>query len=240
MNTSIVLFLLITLVYFFLKYKFFNSSYTPIITSIYLLLLLIIQFWTSALLIQSKCNSINYATVFFSSIVPWFFIIGLMIALLIVFPSWKAPFSNTFGYGLTLLGGIRTLLIKKILKSPSNENTTYNDAIREIYSDPSLIINEITPNNFEIFWSKMSPLFQENANLFKESMFKLVILKDLCSEFLWYLLAGLLAISLGYQYLLNAKCDRSVEELEKSQNEINTTIKENEEESNNVKTYSFD
>ena len=86
----------------------------------------------------------------------------------------------------------------------------------------------------------MSPLFQENANLFKESMYKLVILKDLCSEFLWYLLAGLLAISLGYQYLLNAKCDRSVEELEKSQNEINTTIKENEEESNNVKTYSFD
>ena len=74
-------------------------------------------------------------------------IFGSMIGILQAFPGWKAPFSNTIGYALSF--GVNSAFTK-LLKSKLPE------IVRKIFDDKSLMINEITPENWEPFLKKMS------------------------------------------------------------------------------------
>ena len=71
--------------------------------------------------------------------------------MLIQFPGWKAPFANTLGYLLLKLSGIERLM-RDILVPEDKASQELKPSIRQIYRDQSLLVNEITPQNFEQFW----------------------------------------------------------------------------------------
>ena len=66
-------------------------------------------------------------------------------------PGWKAPFSNTLGYLIVWLAGVNNSFFK-ILKQDNNQNKL----LQMVYKDPSTMINEITPENFDLFIARMN------------------------------------------------------------------------------------
>ena len=66
-------------------------------------------------------------------------------------PGWKAPFSNTLGYLVVWLAGVNSSFFK-ILKQDKGQN----QLLQMVYKDPSTMINEITPENFDLFIARMA------------------------------------------------------------------------------------
>ena len=214
---------------------FISQYYTEIVKKnkpsktifyIYLFFVVVTQFGFNIGITRVKCNCTQLIISLIGTIFPWLFVFFATVFILIKFPGWKMPFSNTFGYFVVYLFGIKSLLINKILKpvtthvesnSTSNENpkistenikgADYYLAIQHIYDNPSLFINEITPENFEQFWSKFSgALFKSGAEAYKHELKKYIIIKDCIAEFMWYILSGVLSMSISYAYLNNATC----------------------------------
>lgn len=96
------------------------------------------------------------------------------------------------------------------------------DAIKHIYSDKSLLINEIPRKDFCKFVEGM-----ETAGLFKErgtkdeytknilDLFNFILLKDIVAEYVWYMLSGILVTSVSYNYILNSSCKKNVKDMER-------------------------
>lgn len=218
-SSSIIFFLLFTLGYFITKYY----VDTPVISAIYFLTLIIVQFFINLQLTSDICNESQYGIAMTTTIFPWVFIFGILVVLLKIFPNWLSPFSNTFGYLFTYITGVNEFLME-ILKSSS---TNSNSAIEKIYENKSLLINSITLENISEWWEKMS---DRNTGILKSNMgneqsdnFKklenFIRLKTNVAEFIWYALTGILVTSVSYNYILNTGCTQSAEEMEKRHNE---------------------
>ena len=134
-------------------------------------------------------NAITY------TLVPNIIFGGTVYVLLNKFPGWKAPFSNTIGYLITSIFGIRRTF-NKMLKTSENEGS---DVINKIYNDPSMLINELQPDapttirydsDFDTEFKRLA-----KANIFKpgweknaKKMYNLVVIKDMVSSIVWYFL----------------------------------------------------
>ena len=157
--TSMTYFTVVTIGAFILKY-FMAKSYASrnqsifglVITIVYLAIILAIQLYVNYQNAKEKCGgtpqlvaSINY------TIIPNLFIFGTLLLILILMPGWKAPFSNTIGYLIVWLSGVNNSFFK-ILKQENNQNKL----LQMVYKDPSTMINEITPENFDLFIARMA------------------------------------------------------------------------------------
>lgn len=147
------------------------------------------------------------------TILPWAFMFGTLIALLKVFPGWKLPFANTIGFLIVKVLGIKTLANKLIITyddignslEPDTDDVNFNRAIRTvkpIIQDPSLILQEVSSDNFNVFWKTM----EEGKILKTEESYKIaynkpreharstleqyVNIKENVAEYIWYILAG--------------------------------------------------
>lgn len=237
--TSFFYFFILTSLFFFIKIFLKNDKKMIIIlTIVYFLILLVSQFFVNTSISNHLCGTPQYTTVLIVTIIPWAIMLGSIKVLLTVFPGWLSPFSNTFGYIVTKIFGINTIL-KNILSSnfdnAEGEKVDVKiaaEALEHIYADKSLLINEITQENFNIFWERMTKarLFKSNiSDELKESLRNMVILKDSVSEYIWYILTGGLVTSVSYSYMVNSECVKSVKELEKNVNEVQQTQFKNDE-----------
>ena len=120
---------------------------------------------------------------------------------------------------------IKIQIIKRIRENNNIlKSIPESETIQNIVNDPSTIINTLNDENVKDFWNKsVSPgvnLFKtdfkaiedENANnnpnnnpLFYE-LKKYIMLKNLVSYFIWYLLTGILITSISYNYMLTVPC----------------------------------
>jgi hypothetical protein len=205
-------FAMITTIYFPIRY-YTRSQLTLFI---YLLLIFLGCYSINLALSESLCGSYQYSTAFVYTLFPWALIFGIMILVLQSFPGWLAPFSNTFGYLIAKLSGL-TFLMQRIFKQTNNASSKALETLANIYNDPSIIINEVTPINFETFWNKMkeSGLIKNipNEAVEKQALFDMVLLKYTIAEYIWYMLTGLLSASVSYNYVVNAQCGISNKEL---------------------------
>ena len=144
-SSSIIFFLLFTLGYFITKYY----VDTPIISAIYFLTLIIVQFFINLSITSDICHESQYALAMTSTLNPWIFMFGILVILLKVFPNWLSPFSNTFGYLFTYITGVNDYLIS-ILNLKTNKSV-----IEKICEDKSLLINSITLENITEWWNNM-------------------------------------------------------------------------------------
>jgi len=158
-STSFTYFMTITLGAFVIKY-FVAKGYKTrnsggylglIITVCYLAIIIGNQLYINYQNAKDKCGgtpqlipAINY------TLIPNIFIFGLLLLILIIMPGWKAPFSNTIGYVCVWLFGINNTLFK-ILKQDDGQSKL----LQMVYDDPSTLVNEITPENFDLFIARM-------------------------------------------------------------------------------------
>ena len=121
------------------------------------------------------------------------------------------------------MSGIETLLTD-IFKSRfekqsgDQQGIAAHEAIENIYSNKSLLINEINSENYDRFWQKMkdAKMLKTEAedNLELKNKFKgLILLKENIGLMTWYLLSGILASIVSYNYLITFNCDRNVNEM---------------------------
>jgi hypothetical protein len=217
--TSLFWFFIITTIYFIFKYKITEPTQSKIYGGIYILLLIVGQFIINLNLTDSMCGTKQYDTALFITIIPWVVIFGLLYVVLTVFPSWLIPFSNTFGYGIAKLMGL-TSFFNDILKAKidlGKDSGEAGEALEHIYSDKSLLINEITQTNIDRFWSNMKAIFKPSSYIEenKNTLLSFVRLKDTIAEYIWYMLTGTLVTSVSYNYVVNKGCSQSVKELKK-------------------------
>jgi len=229
-TSSITWFVLITTIYAFVDYntsKKKNNTSGGLWFGIYLFSVFITEFILNVALTASKCGSSQWGTAAMVTIIPWGLIFGSIQLLLFLFPGWLQPFSNTFGYAMALLAGINSTLEDILLANPKNNaNTPTDGAIQEalahIYSDKSLLVNEITKDNFDFFWKNMSGTFKAgvvNNEELKMDLYSFVVLKETVAKYLWYIFAGVLITSVSYNYIVSSKCNVSVKEMQKRQSE---------------------
>ena len=147
------------------------------------------------------------------SVFPWISILGICYAVLNMLPGWKAPFSNTIGYFITMfmLGGQH--LINDILNI--TETNDDNLAIKLVLENNfSNLINDYTPNNITEFKKigeqigvaklKTKPYASEMKKY--NNIAKLILLKDYIAEGIWFILMGLFVINVSNGYVSESAC----------------------------------
>ena len=182
----------------------------------YLVIIIGLQVSNNIFNATEKCGGDPQTTLAVAyTLIPNFLIFGVLLVVLSLFPGWKAPFSNTIGY---LIVNLPFMKIKDVFNNLLINKDNSNKFLEMIYNDPSIMINNITPNNIKEFFYKAetSKLFinkvQEDKTNYPK-LYNLVIIKDAIAEYIWYLLTGALVISNSYSYIMGIKCKRNISNL---------------------------
>ena len=116
--------------------------------------------------------------------------------------------------------------------SPENapKGSSIRNVLDTIYNDKSLLINEIPNSNigFDTWWNETvaGGLIKKDAKPDdKLALRKLIKLKNIISEFLWFILSGLLTISASYNFIIKSSCEHSVSQMEDKHKEYEDLIK---------------
>jgi hypothetical protein len=225
--TGIFAFFIITLIFTIIKYSIPDTMLT-LINIIYIGTLLAVQITINSSLAKTICNNPQArSTGVVATIFPMLFIFGLLQLLLTIFPGWLEPFSNTFGYAIAKIGGAESV-VQNVLK-PQAKGEIAN-AISNIYNDPSIFLNQFNYDNkvdFDLKWEKSNELFNANAREKYTEFRNMVKLKDLVSQFVWYMLAGILVTSRSYNYIINQPCTLSPDIAEKIASDYAKNNKDN-------------
>lgn len=162
-----------------------------------------------------SCNYINYPLLLpISLIIPFasmvlFSCFILLSDIGISLKHWLNPFSNTFGYFVAILCGLRTLT-DVLFKDAGDSSSPENDVLRRIRTDSTLIINTITPNTINDFINKMGAVLN-NTNM-DENIKRLTVLVNIKHDvafIVWIGLVAMIAYATGNNYILSTDCNPS-------------------------------
>jgi len=206
LSVSFATFFWLSLGYMFMKY----STDLPIyMDGIFTMVVILFMYMINVNIMQTNCGSSSPSTVFSATIFPWIGIFCPMIIALHFFPEWKTPFSNTFGYLIARLAGGQTALFE--LLQPAE-----GKSIQYVYDDPSLLLNQFNPRNF----SEMLNSFQELSGSEEavQKLYNIIKMKDLVSEWIWYMLTSSIVTTTSYSTLMRGECTKTSEEYVLSHN----------------------
>jgi len=173
----------------------------------------------------------NIGAGFIITVIPWIFIFGLLVGMLIIFPGFKSAFSNVIGY--FCVAGSAGEVLNQLLVNPDIEDTMKQDnlsddeknkyrsiaeAIIKITGNNSIIINQIVPENFLESLTTLTPLMKpehQNDQLpetveLKEKLLNSVILRDNIGEGLWYLITATLVTSVVQYNIAMRGCNKDL------------------------------
>ena len=218
-------FIILTTIFFgFKAYKSNDVTQEPFSlawTIMYIIIIMLVEFFNNLSVASQICNgsSQNIFSVFMYTLIPNFLILGSVITIISALPGWLSPFSNTIGYFIVSCMGL-SRNFNNLLKS--SKGSSAQALITKICSDKSLVINEMTPDNYIEFMRTLSNIFVKKYDTLPEyeNLYSLVVIKTLISEYIWYLLAGLLAISVSSHALSKFECEYSPEEMKKTVAEL--------------------
>jgi len=246
---NIITFLLTTLFYYFalkpalpyMLYKntqeynwYITSSYTYL--AIYVFLTILIQFIVNSYIITSNCGGDiveNIGKASMITFLPWIFIFGVLVLILMIYPGFKSAFSDIVGYYyvsssantiLTELFMNKDIVDKLIVETPDKNNAlkSASDIINRICNDTCGLINQMAPSNFEQYWDILKPLMKkkyqtasiETDNIQNE-LFQLVMTKDNIGEGMWYIYTGLILTLIVQFKITNRGCSRKPKNMNK-------------------------
>ena len=228
--------------------KYSSSKYMGL--GIYLLLVVMTQFAINAYYIINTCggsstSNIGYA--FIATFIPWIFIFGILIAVLLIFPGIKSAFSNVVGYFIVAssANGVLTELlvntdVNRSIKddsslSPEQKQSyqTAADAIIKLCGNMSILINQIVPENFNKIWTSiLTPLMKDqyqpimsngvptenpSALSLKQKLLDVVILRDNIGEGMWFLYTAILLTSVVQYKITSRGCVQNLEDIQLNQ-----------------------
>ena len=243
---SLLFFIIITIGYFLaLKpkltldqlapdcYNDYKNSIFPKL-ALYLLIVCLSQFLLNTAYLTNKCggevkNNIGPAALY--TFFPWLIIFGIIIAILIIFPGFKSAFSDVIGY-FAIAGSAKTLFANIMLDADLNAKieatdetkraaiTSAADTLVKMLGNKSILINQITPDNFLGSWGLLEPLMKDKIkadpnvlNTYKAKLLDLVVLKDNIGEGFWYVYTAILISSVVYYNLASRGCVKSAAQI---------------------------
>lgn len=228
--------------------KYSSSKYMGL--GIYLLLVVMTQFAINAYYIINTCggsstSNIGYA--FIATFIPWIFIFGILMAVLLIFPGIKSAFSNVVGYFIVAssANGVLTELlvntdVNRSIKddsslSPEQKQSyqTAADAIIKLCGNMSILINQVVPENFNKIWTSiLTPLMKDqyqpimsngvptenpSALSLKQKLLDVVILRDNIGEGMWFLYTAILLTSVVQYKITSRGCVQNLEDIQLNQ-----------------------
>ena len=240
---SLLIFILITILYYLVmkpklglsafndqtgeEYKAYSSKHN-IFLGCYFLLIVVSQIIMNSVVIINTCGGSitqNFGAAFLLTVIPWFFIFGMVIVVLLLFPGFKSAFSNVIGYFAVSGSANNTLttllmdteLSKTIENSEGSSEeekkklTTAAEAIIKLCGNMSILINQIVPGNFSEYWSMLTPLMKpeyQRSEPFdlKQQLLDTVILRDNIGEAMWYVYTAVLLISITQYNIMKRGC----------------------------------
>jgi hypothetical protein len=235
-SVAIFFFLAVFGAYSYYKYKK-NGVLSGGITFLFFLVLIIGEYFINLAMSKDICGFDQEKTALIATVLPWFLVLGALKSALVVFPGWLIPFSNTFGFMFVSTvtdlkdvfnailtpqfdlapasqkgggGGTETLVNSADVPNDDVKNKRdIGRALEQIYTDQSIILNELNLDNLDRFWDsfKESRLIRPSAKMEDlEKIRKFLMMKTIVGEFVWLVLCGLLVVSISYNYLLNVGC----------------------------------
>jgi hypothetical protein len=230
---NIVTFLLTTIFYYLalkpsLPYSLYKDKekYSAFVSNnymylaIYVLLVIIIQFIVNSSVISSTCGgniSENMGAAGVLTFLPWILIFGVLVVVLTIYPGFKSAFSDVIGYFYVSSSAnklITELLVNQEIEQKMTEDPNMTpekkqalesaaDVIIKICGNTSILINQMVPDNFDQYWSILTPLMKDKyktdspeAEKMKNDLFEIVLTRDNVGEAMWYIYTGLLLISI--------------------------------------------
>jgi hypothetical protein len=205
---------------------------------IYLLLVVIIQFMVNASIISTTCGGSineNMGTAGVFTFIPWMLIFGAVIVVLILYPGFKSAFSDVIGY-YYVSSSANELLTKLLINSDTTSSTSSTateqntpnlaipqnggdnqklqnatDLIVKICGNTSILINQMSPENYNNFWNTLEPLMKpeykgNNGIDIKKALFELVVTKDNIGQAMWFIYTGLLLVSIVQLKITSRGC----------------------------------
>jgi hypothetical protein len=240
---NIVTFLLTTIFYYLalkphLPYSVYRNkeeykgyiSNNYMYLSIYVLLVIVIQFIVNSSIIASNCGgniTENMGVAGVLTFLPWILIFGVLVIILTVYPGFKSAFSDVVGYYYVSSSATKVLtdllvnkdIEKKLLEDPNmtpekkESLESAADAIIKICGNTSILINQIVPGNFDQYWNILKPLMKDKyqtegpeTDKIKNDLFELVNTRDNVGEAMWYIYTGLLLTSIVQLKITNRGC----------------------------------
>lgn len=199
---------------------FTSASYRYL--AIFIGLVVGVQFLINIAMISNKCGGAitqNIAYAGFITFIPWILIFGVLIAVMLMYPAFRAIFADVFGYYFIASSANRLLtelLINKEIqeKIDADHNPAITaddrakmqsaaDMIIKICGNPSVLINQLTPANFMEYWGLLQPLMKPRyaadpvaASDIQTRLFELIVTKDNVGEASWFMYTGVLIVSL--------------------------------------------
>jgi hypothetical protein len=208
---------------------------------IYFIIVVLTQFGVNVSSIISTCGgsvSQNIGSAALLTFIPWFFIFGVLLVVLIVFPGWKAAFSNVVGYFM-VSGQANSILsdllvvedVNSEILNASGSDIKTRDALQEAASaivklngNMSLLINQIVPDNFLKYWSILTPLmkpqYQQDpaaTDEIQQKLLSLVVLRDNIGEAMWYIYTAILLTSIVQYKIATQGCSPDLASLNENQ-----------------------
>ena len=198
---------------------------------IYVLLVVVSQFFINVGTIVNKCGGSlkdNFAAGALMTFIPWAFIFGSVVLMLIIFPGFKSAFSNVVGY--FAVSGQATTILNELLvntdmqQAINSENTNPEkkvelqksaEAIIKLCGNASIMINQIVPENFKDYWAILQPLMKDKYQVsppspdliaLQEQLLSVVVTRDNIGEAMWYFYTAILLISIVQYNLTTRGC----------------------------------
>ena len=218
---------------------------SPLIGGLFIAAVLIGEFMISVGMIKTVCGFEQWGFGAMATFIPWVLIAGMIKFILMIRPGWLVPFSNTIGYFLASMIFGLTKSFESIMQNnfkPEQDGNSDSSgaevakALHEIYEDQSLLINQMTPENLQSLIRKFTDtglMVGKDDRKFAngnngdytyatciENITKAVYFKLFVSEFIWLLLAGVLVISITFNYIVNYGCKMTSEQLIKKQEKM--------------------
>ena len=237
-TTNIKWFFIITLVYFTVKHVggIFTFNGELILFVCYYVMVLITQ--TILNIDNSKIICGSSQGVIYSTVVSWILVFGVFVFMLMIFPGWNIPFSHSLGYTIAQFAGA-DLLLRKVINQKiipfnihgepdhKNANDTQKKILDLYVNDPSYLMNEIPleldPNGDWIFWTADTLIDEKFKNIkdpenvkLRDKLFNLLYIKESTAHFIWYILIGILACLINFNYILTSDCVKSMEQIDES------------------------
>jgi hypothetical protein len=96
-SVAIGFFLVLFAGYSYYKFKK-NGVLSGGVTFMFFIVLITGEYFINLAMSKDICGFDQEKTALIATLLPWFIVLGVLKAALIVFPGWLTPFSNTFGY----------------------------------------------------------------------------------------------------------------------------------------------
>lgn len=194
----------------------------------YFMSVLLSQFIISAVFIVNNCggnNTSNYAAAFIITFMPWIFIFGIVILVLLMFPGFKSAFSDVIGYFVVANSANKLLneilfdeKLEGLVKDADPNIQESSRELMKLYSNKAILINQIVPDNFLSIWDNLKPLMKPGAaddSGLKERLLTVVSLRENIGEAMWYIYTGLVVISIVSYKLSSRDCQLDIYDVER-------------------------